>query len=153
MDHTYLVLTICLTQYLHVSAAKPLPMTWDMSKRDLVYNSSSLYSEGAFGLAPNQTFKTVAGNPPSWNFLRTPNSADQLQDGCIFLGINSAVGTSSGLVILDNNGDLIYWGPEFGQSMHFRPQSYQGQQVLTFYGGDFFSGGYGQFTRDASGFM
>lgn len=116
-------------------------------RRDLVYSDSTAYIEGSLGIAPNQTFRTISGNPPSWNVLTRPSTAAELAQGYVFLGINSAAGTSSGLVILDNNGSLVYWGPEYSETMHFRPQTYRGQPVLTFYDGAFFSNGYGKFVR------
>lgn len=46
-------------------------------------------------------------------------------------------------VILDNNGSLIWAGPEYGASMDLRVQMYNDEPVLTFYQGSFFSVGMG----------
>lgn len=114
--------------------------------RDTVYHSSSAYEDGEYGKGPNQTFHSAPDlHPPVLNIRTSPLSSDLLQEGYIFLGINSKLDDpQSGLAIYDNNGTLIYFAPQYGRTMHFRPQIFQGEAVLTFYDGDSFSAGYGE---------
>jgi len=135
-----------------VSSVDARPSGTQHVPRDLIYQNSSAYDNGAYGQGPNQTFHSAPSlSAPAFNILTSPSSSDQLQDGYIFLGINSDFDAPlSGVAIYENDGTLVYYGQQFGRTMHFRPQILNGEAVLTFFDGDFFSSGYGELVRSGN---
>ncbi|OXM76964.1 hypothetical protein C364_05475 [Cryptococcus neoformans Bt63] len=105
--------------------------------------NSSDYSSGALGAAPVQTFKTVNWTAAEWNFNVYP-SAD-LPSGYLLLAPRgSDVETPTG-IIYTNDGEVVMHGKEFGigQTMSFSVGTYQSNQVIATWGGQFYGNGYG----------
>ncbi|GAA5907935.1 hypothetical protein JCM6882_001532 [Rhodosporidiobolus microsporus] len=104
-------------------------------------NSSDWWTSGT--VAPTQTFYSSSLAPPEFN--RITYDADKATDEYVLLSYRgTGVGQAAPLV-MDNNGSLVWSGYEDGytDSMDLRVQQYKGEDVLTFFQGDFFSGGYG----------
>ncbi|BGP49044.1 hypothetical protein JCM10450v2_004923 [Rhodotorula kratochvilovae] len=103
-------------------------------------NSTSWYSS----IAPVQSFHSAPSlAPPEVNILT--HDAARTTDGYTLLSYRgTAVGQAAPL-IMDNNGSLVWSGAEagYGDSMDLLVQQYKGEDVLTFFTGDFYSGGYG----------
>ena len=72
--------------------------------------------------------------PPKVNVL-TPAS-DEVAEGLIFIGPKW-----NGPIILDNEGELVYYAPGLPVA-DFKPQEYDGEQYLTWWQGPFNAGGY-----------
>ncbi|AAW45977.1 hypothetical protein CNBJ2300 [Cryptococcus deneoformans B-3501A] len=105
--------------------------------------NSSDYSSGALGAAPAQTFKTVNWTAAEWNFNVFPST--DLPSGYLLLAPRgSDVETPTG-IIYTNDGEVVMYGKEFGigQTMSFSVGTYQGNQVITTWGGQFYGNGYG----------
>ncbi|GAA6009171.1 hypothetical protein JCM10207_004294 [Rhodosporidiobolus poonsookiae] len=95
--------------------------------------------------APAQSFYSEPDlAPPEQN--RLTYDASKASDNYTFLSYRStAEGAQPAPLIMDNNGSLVWSGYDAGytNSMDLRVQQYKGEDVLTFFQGDFFSGGYG----------
>lgn len=85
----------------------------------------------------------------SLNYTVTPENPDDLTDGSLFLCPRSPSNPdfADGPLIISNTGEVIWDGTaepyNFGQGMSFEPALYMGQQVIAFWQGQFFGGGYG----------
>jgi hypothetical protein len=131
---------------------------------DEVYYSSSEWLGGSYGAAPVQTFMSSNLTPPAMNIEVTPSSASNYT----LLAYRGTATTQPAPLIMDSNGSLVWSGTSFSSSSSKPPrrsltfgestgstdgytntmntlvQTYKGEPVLTFFTGDFYSGGYGQ---------
>ncbi|GAA5852879.1 hypothetical protein JCM8547_004717 [Rhodosporidiobolus lusitaniae] len=103
-------------------------------------NSSSWWS-GPVG--PVQTFHSSSLEPPEFNRITYEEESVQGENYTLI----SYRGTGTGQpapVVMDVNGSLVWSGAEDGytNTMDLRVQTYKGEEVLTFFTGSFFSGGY-----------
>lgn len=82
-------------------------------------------------------------NRAEWNFNVFPST--DLPSGYLLLAPRgSDVETPTG-IIYTNDGEVVMYGKEFGigQTMSFSVGTYQGNQVITTWGGQFYGNGYG----------
>lgn len=87
---------------------------------------------------PYNTFATHSRQPPC---LSVQKEGD-VHPGYIFVGVRTDEATGTAPTIYDNNGELVYQGPE-GTSMDFKVQRLFDQDVLTFWTGENRTLGYG----------
>ncbi|GAA5890440.1 hypothetical protein JCM8208_004874 [Rhodotorula glutinis] len=103
-------------------------------------NASSWHST----VAPVQSFYSAPNlSPPEVNVLT--HDAARTSEGYTLLSYRGSAVEQAAPIILDNNGSLVWSGAEagYGDSMDLRHQTYKGEDVLTFFSGSFYSGGYG----------
>lgn len=88
---------------------------------------------------PYTSFKTGPWEPPQLQI----NKTDGIEPGLFFIPIRNENPLGSAVTIYDNDGELVYQGPE-EKSMNFRVQKLFDQDVITFWSGEVeIVGGYG----------
>ncbi|KAJ5721553.1 uncharacterized protein N7483_009487 [Penicillium malachiteum] len=88
---------------------------------------------------PYSSFKSTGFQPPKLEIAHTGPT----DPGFIFLGPRGAIQPSGqAALIYDNNGNLVYEGPQESVS-NFQVQQLNGNDVITFWSGDAVSIGYG----------
>ncbi|GAA6034623.1 hypothetical protein JCM8097_005428 [Rhodosporidiobolus ruineniae] len=104
-------------------------------------NSSSWWT-GA--VDPVQTFYSSDLTPPEFNRI-TYDESEVGQDAVLLSYRGTGTSQPAPLIMNGSTGALIWSGHEDGytNSMDLRVQTYKNESVLTFFQGDFFSGGYG----------
>ncbi|KAF5389188.1 hypothetical protein D9757_003417 [Collybiopsis confluens] len=104
---------------------------------DTSFSQSSDYSSGALGGGPIQTFKSSSSTPAAWNFVVPYNdsTAGQIDPGFIFMAPRGTDVKSPGALIYDKNGDLIWDGTQYGQTLLFRTATYQKDPVILLWTG------------------
>ena len=103
------------------------------------------YNSGAFGVTPNQTFRSINAVAPvfginTWNARKLADNSLPL----LFLTLSEPDSTSAPYIFNATDLSLIWAGSggNYPSSNNFRPQIYNNQQYLTFWEGDQ-SKGYG----------
>ncbi|ORY63828.1 ASST-domain-containing protein [Leucosporidium creatinivorum] len=124
------------------SAAAAALLLASVAVADEVYYDSSAWLSGSYGSAPVQTFMSSNLTPPAFNIETAPTSASNYS----LLSYRGTATTQPAPLIMDSNGSLIWSGSADGytNTMNTLVQTYKGEPVLTFFTGDFYSGGYGQ---------
>ncbi|KAJ5267170.1 hypothetical protein N7478_009978 [Penicillium angulare] len=98
-----------------------------------------LFSLGAAASWPYSSYKSIDFQPPKLQINKTGST----EPGFIFLGPRGAVQPAGqAALIYDNDGNLVYEGPEEVTS-NFMVQQLNGSDVITFWSGDMMSIGYG----------
>jgi hypothetical protein len=112
---------------------------------DITLFESSEYASGALGGGPYQIFKSSSSTPAIWNFVVPYNDStvDSIEPGLIFLAPRGTDVKSSGALIYNKNGDLIWDGTGYGATLTFRPTTYQGNSVLALWTGSISGAGVG----------
>lgn len=87
---------------------------------------------------PFSTFVTGPWTPPRLDITKT----GEVDPGLIFVGPRGNQDAGTAALIYDNNGDLVYQGPD-EVTANFRTQKLWGQDVITFWGGDMTDLGFG----------
>ncbi|TNY17271.1 ASST-domain-containing protein [Rhodotorula diobovata] len=103
-------------------------------------NSTSWYSS----VAPVQSFHSAPKlSPPEVNILT--HDAARTSEGYTLLSYRGSAVSQPAPLLMDNNGSLVWSGAEagYGDTMDLVVQQYKGEDVLTFFTGSFYSGGYG----------
>lgn len=100
---------------------------------DSVLYSSSAYTAGDLGQAPTQSFYSTDLTPPLFNILVSPT--EEASTNYTLLTYRGTLTTQPAPLIVDNSGSLIWSGAEYSNSMDLLVQTYQGEQVLTFFNG------------------
>lgn len=114
---------------------------------DLIpYIADEAYDRGTFGSYPSQGYQSSELRGPRVNIL-TSSDRCYNNDTLVFLnprGHNVVPGPNP--MILDQAGNLIWTldGREFGETYNLNVQEWNGEQYLTFWGGDDTVGGHGQ---------
>lgn len=97
------------------------------------YNASRLYDLGIFGAYPHRKFMTVDYEAPRVNIKQW---SDQCEDGrYILLTPRGRYVSNSGPMLLDNKGNMVWSGKEFGMVSDLKVQRYRGEEYLTFWTG------------------
>ncbi|RXK36052.1 hypothetical protein M231_06700 [Tremella mesenterica] len=105
------------------------------------YNASSDYASGGLGASPHQTFQSSTSTPVEWNFDVYPSSPPP--PGYMFIAPRDTSVLAHGAYIFDNDGEMVWDGSSWGETMAFSVQTYQGKSVLALWKGAFNAGGYG----------
>lgn len=103
--------------------------------------SASIALSMSLGAAawPYTTYKSMPFQPPTLEVNQTGTTAD----GLVFVGPRGSVSTAGqAALIYDNEGNLVYEGPE-EVTANFMVQQLNGEDVITFWAGDMLSVGYG----------
>ncbi|PLB48081.1 hypothetical protein P170DRAFT_386308 [Aspergillus steynii IBT 23096] len=87
---------------------------------------------------PYQTFTTAPWRVPQLNI----NETGDVGQGYIFLALQGEQASSVGPTIYDGNGDLVYQGSH-ANARGFRVQNVAGQDMITFWSGQYVDPGYG----------
>lgn len=90
---------------------------------------------------PYTTFTTGPWQPPQLQINKTGDPAP----GYIFIGPRGNQPAGTAALIYDNNGDLVYQGPD-EVTANFRTQKLFGRDVITFWAGDMTDLGFGHGT-------
>lgn len=110
-----------------------------MAGRLLFACSTLLLSLGAIADEwPYTNFTTGPWHPPELHVTKT----DAADPGLIFIGPRGNQPAGIAALIYDNNGDLVYQGPNEVTS-NFRTQKLWGKDVITFWAGDMTQLGFG----------
>jgi len=97
------------------------------------YNASTLYDYGLFGAYPHQRFVTVDYEAPRLNFKQ---SSDRCDDGSyLLLTPRGRFVPTPGPMLLDNKGNMVWSGKDFGMVSDLKVQKYRGEDHLTFWTG------------------
>ncbi|KAJ3825293.1 ASST-domain-containing protein [Lentinula raphanica] len=101
------------------------------------YFQNSDYASGALGLGPMQTFKSSSSTPPAWNFVVPFNdsTSGQIESGLIFMAPRGTNVNTPGAMIYDKNGELIWDGTQFGETLTFKMATYKGDPVILLWTG------------------
>ncbi|TYJ56926.1 hypothetical protein B9479_002371 [Cryptococcus floricola] len=76
--------------------------------------NSSLYSSGALGPSPAQTFHSINWTAPDWNSNVYPSNPADVSPGYIFIPPRSADVKDPSGVIYTNDGQVVWHGKDFG---------------------------------------
>ncbi|GAA5979076.1 hypothetical protein JCM11641_004965 [Rhodosporidiobolus odoratus] len=119
-----------------------LPLFASLATADSLTTDNSTSWWTSRGVAPVQTFYSSSLQPPEFN--RIVYDESKVSEGYTMLSYRGTGVEQAAPVIMDNDGSLIWSGYEAGftNSMDLRVQQYKEEDVLTFFQGDFFSGGY-----------
>ncbi|KAK4705104.1 arylsulfate sulfotransferase, partial [Phenoliferia sp. Uapishka_3] len=104
------------------------------------------YIAGFRGLAPTQKYHSIDLRPPELNIFATqppspppnPNgttAANSSQPLLTFLGYRGSNAEQPGPMIIDDDGELVWYGPEYGGVLNVERHTYLGQDVFSFYTG------------------
>ncbi|GAA5824579.1 hypothetical protein JCM11251_000483 [Rhodosporidiobolus azoricus] len=109
----------------------------------LTTDNSTTWWTSSQAPAPVQSFHSSNLAPSEFN--RITYDASKASDELTLLSYRGTGVGQAAPLIMDNNGSLVWSGYEAGytNSMDLRVQQFNGEDVLTFFQGDFFSGGYG----------
>lgn len=80
---------------------------------------------------PYHTFETGPWQPPKLSL----NKTGDVNPGSFFISVRNPSAEGSAPTIYDDNGDLVYAGPE-ETTMDFKMQTLYGQDVITFWSGE-----------------
>ncbi|KAK8258434.1 ASST-domain-containing protein [Phyllosticta capitalensis] len=94
--------------------------------------NSLWYDQGLFGAYPSRDYVSFDLSSPRVNILTWSTQCDP---GQIFLEPRGKSVAKPGPMILDAEGHLVYMEQKFGEAMDFRPQTYKGEDYLTFWSG------------------
>lgn len=98
--------------------------------------------ETRFGSYPYQTFRSDNFTAP---VVRTPVKSSQCHDDrYVFLSPRGDKVEHPSVMILDNQGELVWQNYVRGQPYNLQVQEYKGEKVLTFWVGDDAVGGHGE---------
>lgn len=81
------------------------------------------YAAGELGVAPVQTFYSTKITPPELNLYKTPPTRPRVNASAekpllTFLGYRGHDAAQAGPVILDDWGELVWHGPEYGNVLN-----------------------------------
>lgn len=117
------------------------------SHADLIpFLADEAYERGDFGAYPYQVYQTSPLKGPRVNIVATNDSCTS-NDDLIFLNPRGRqVVPGPNPMILDQAGNLVWTldGRPFGETYNLNVQEWNGEQYLTFWGGDDTVGGHGQ---------
>jgi hypothetical protein len=133
--YKYSLLARLFTLYcLHRSVAEDVGANFDT-------NNTQAF-EHDFGSYPFKTFKSSDLTSP---VLRRPIDSPQCHDdNYIFLSPRGYQVSHSSVMVMDNEGEIIWGHYVEGQAYNLKVQEYQGEQVLTFWVGNDGIGGHGE---------
>ena len=84
----------------------------------------------------------VADSSVEWNFNVVPTSSTPANE-YYFLAPRGSDVKAFGAYIFDGSGEMVWDGSEWGQTMTFSVETYQGEPVLAVWTGAFNAGGWG----------
>jgi len=97
------------------------------------FNDSRLYDLGLYGPYPHQQHVTVDFEAPRVNIKQWDAACDDGQ--YILLTPRGTFVPTPGPMWLDNRGNLVWSGSEFGMVSDLKVQEYAGEKYLTFWSG------------------
>ncbi|KAL1633911.1 hypothetical protein SLS58_010901 [Diplodia intermedia] len=114
---------------------------------DLIpYIADEAYDRGDFGPYPYQEYQTSPLKGPRVNIVATNDSCTSGDDLLFLNPRGKQVVPGPNPMILDQAGNLIWTldGKPYGETYNLNVQEWNGEQYLTFWGGDDTVGGHGQ---------
>ncbi|GME25905.1 Arylsulfotransferase [Neofusicoccum parvum] len=119
-----------------------------LAPADLIpYIADEAYDHGDFGSYPYQEYQSSALKGPRVNILATSDRCSGGDDEFIFLNPRGRrVVPGPNPMILDQAGNLVWTldGKPYGETYNLNVQEWNGEQYLTFWGGNDAVGGHGQ---------
>ncbi|BEJ13982.1 hypothetical protein CspHIS471_0311560 [Cutaneotrichosporon sp. HIS471] len=103
-------------------------------------NASTEYASGALGASPHQTFKSSPAKPVIFNFQKLPETQPA---GRLFITPRGKDVARKGATIVEWDGELVWDGADFGESIGITPTQFGGAPALALWQGLFNVAGYG----------